>query len=504
VPLFQEIRALTRVQRNTFSACFLGWTLDAFDFFLLTFCLKAIAADFHVGVKQVAEAIFWTLVMRPVGAFLFGAMAERYGRRPTLMLNVVAFSVFELASAFAPTLHSFLVCRALFGVAMGGEWGVGAALALETLPARGRGFFSGLLQEGYVVGSLLAAAVFGLLFPHLHGTGMMTNWRVMFMVGALPALLAFYLRFNVKESPTWIASHDRRRLAEKLRTDWAQIAAIFKIRLANLPIFLFLVVLMFAFPSFWRVMFMVLGLPAVLVSYLRFKVKESPSGLASLDRSLLAANVRKDLVRITAIFKTSIGYLPSFLFLVVLMTAFTSFSHGTQDLYPTFLLDRGLSDGHVGLVAAIANIGAFVGGICCGALSERLGRRKTILLAALFAIPMVPLWAWSHSMAALAAGGFLMQFMVQGAWGIIPAHLNELAPGPVRAIFPGVAYQLGNLLSSRNAVFQAAYAARHNSGALNVTLSGTVVIVAIVVATVAALGPEAKGSDLAAPGAKPE
>ncbi len=422
--LFSEIRALTRVQRNTFSACFLGWTLDAFDFFLLTFCLKAIAADFHVGVKQVAEAIFWTLVMRPVGALLFGAMAERYGRRPTLMLNVVAFSVFELASAFAPTLHIFLVCRALFGVAMGGVWGVGAALAMETLPARGRGFFSGLLQEGYVVGNLLAAALFGLLFPRLHGSGMMTNWRVMFMVGALPALLAFYMQFKVKESPVWLASRDRRRQA---------------------PIIAF------------------------------------------------------DFARLQHIVKLTLRYLPSFLFLVVLMTAFTSFSHGTQDLYPTFLLDRGLSDGHVGLVAAIANIGAFVGGICCGALSENFGRRKTILFAALLAIPMVPLWAWSHSMAMLAVGGFLMQFMVQGAWGIIPAHLNELAPGPVRAIFPGVAYQLGNLLSSRNAVFQAAYATRHNDGALNVSLSGTVVIVAIVVATVAALGPEAKGSDLAEP-----
>ena len=427
MPLFHEIRALTRVQRNTFSACFLGWTLDSFDFFLLTFCLKAIAADFHVGVKQVAEAIFWTLVMRPVGALLFGAMAERVGRRPTLMLNVVAFSIFELASAFAPTLHSFLVCRALFGIAMGGVWGVGAALALETLPARGRGFFSGLLQEGYVVGNLLAAALFGLLFAHLHGSGMMTNWRVMFMVGALPALLAFYLQFKVEESPVWLASRDRRRLAPAISFNFAHIDAIIE---------------------------------------------------------------------------TSLGYLPSFLFLVVLMTAFTSFSHGTQDLYPTFLLDRGLSDGQVGLVAAIANIGAFVGGICCGALSEKLGRRKTILLAALFAIPMVPLWAWSHSMAMLALGGFLMQFMVQGAWGIIPAHLNELAPSPVRAVFPGVAYQLGNLLSSRNAVFQAAYASRHDGGTLNVALSGTVVIVAIVVATVAALGPEAKGSDLALPKAQ--
>lgn len=421
MPLFRELRALTRVQRNTFSACFLGWTLDAFDFFLLTFCLKAIAATFQVSVKEVAEAVFWTLVMRPLGAFLFGAMAERYGRRPTLMLNVIAFSVFELASAFAPTLHSFLVCRALFGIAMGGVWGVGAALALETLPAKGRGFFSGLLQEGYVVGNLLAAALFGLLFSHLHGHGMMTNWRVMFMIGTLPALLAFYLRFNVEESPAWLKIRDQRILIAK-------------------------------------------------------------SGFS--------------IARLEAIVRTYLGYLPTFLFLVVLMSAFTSFSHGTQDLFPTFLLDHGLSNGLVGLIAAIGNIGALAGGVCCGTISEKFGRKKTIICAALLAIPMVPLWAWSHSAVMLAAGGFLMQFMVQGAWGIIPAHLNELSPGPVRALLPGFAYQLGNLISSRNAVFQEGFAMRHNSGSLNVALSGTVVIVAIVVASITALGPEAKGANL--------
>jgi SHS family lactate transporter-like MFS transporter len=334
------------------------------------------------------------------------------------MVNVIAFSIFELASAFAPTLHSFLVCRALFGIAMGGVWGVGAALALETLPAEGRGFFSGLLQEGYVIGNLLAAAVFGLIFPHLHGTGMMTNWRVMFMIGALPALLAFYLRFNVEESPAWLASHQPSDVAG-----------------------------------------------------------EAPKR-PSLDWKIL------------------MGYLPTFLFVIVLMAAFTSFSHGTQDLYPTFLLDHGLSDGQVGLIAAIANIGALIGGVCCGTLSEKFGRRKTIVLAALLAIPMIPLWAWSHSAVMLAVGGFLMQFMVQGAWGTIPAHLNELSPGPVRAILPGLAYQLGNLLSSRNAVFQEAFAIHRNSGSLKVALSGTVVIVAIVVAGVTALGPEDKGADL--------
>src|ERR1035441_1565114 len=164
MPFLGKFRALTRVQRNTFSACFLGWTLDAFDFFLLTFCLTAIAVTFHTGRKQAEEAIFWTLAMRPVGAFLFGSMAEKYGRRPTLIVNVIAFSAFELASALAPTLSSFLVCRALFGVAMGGVWGVGAALVLETLPAEGRGFFSGLLQEGYVCGNLLAALLFASLW----------------------------------------------------------------------------------------------------------------------------------------------------------------------------------------------------------------------------------------------------------------------------------------------------------------------------------------------------
>jgi SHS family lactate transporter-like MFS transporter len=409
-----HFRSLNSIQRNTFAACFLGWALDAFDFFLLTFCLKAIAVSFQVGVEQVTEALFWTLVMRPVGAFLFGTLAEKFGRRSTLMVNVIAFSFFELASAFAPSLHAFLVCRALFGIAMGGVWGVGAALALETLPSEGRGFFSGLLQQGYVVGNLLAAALFGLLFPHLHGAGMLTNWRVMFMVGALPALLVFYLRFSVKESPAWLAEQQ-----------------------------------------------------------------------ASITQS-----------KPTLTLAILVGYLPIFLFLIVLMAAFNSFSHGTQDLYPTFLIEHGLSTGQVGLVAAISNLGALLGGMSCGALSESFGRKRTIVMAALLAIPMVPLWAWSHTAVTLAMGGFLMQFVVQGAWGIIPAHLNELAPGPVRAVLPGLAYQLGNLISSRNSVFQKAYANHHNGGQLNVALSGTVVIVALVVATVTTLGPEAKGADL--------
>ena len=408
---------LTPAQRNTFAACFLGWSLDAFDFFLLTLCLHAVADTFHVGLKQVTESIFWTLAMRPLGALLFGSMAERYGRRPTLMVNVVAFSIFELASAFAPSFGLFLFFRALFGVAMGGEWGVGAALALEVLPSERRGFFSGLLQEGYVVGNLLAAALFGLLYPHLHGTGWATPWRVLFMIGALPALLAFYLRFRVNESPAWLEAKASRIAGREQKQERARVP--------------------------W------------------------------------------------------VRYLPTFGFLILLMTAFTAFSHGTQDLYPSFLdRDHGLRAAGIGTLVAISNFGALAGGICCGTFSERWGRRRTIIAASLLAIPMTPLWAWSHSAWMLAIGGFLMQFMVQGAWGVIPAHLNELAPGAVRATFPGLAYQLGNLLSSRNGVFQAAIAGSFFGGALRPVLGATVLVVALLVAGLTAIGREAKGAVL--------
>ncbi len=393
-------------------ACFLGWTLDAFDFFVLTYCISAIAADFRVGVEEVTEALFWTLVMRPVGALLFGVLAEKIGRRPTLMINIVSFCVFEVASGFAPTLGWLLVSRALFGIAMGGEWGVGAALAFETLPEKGRGFFSGLLQEGYVVGNLLAALVYGVVFPHLHGTGMLTNWRVMFFIGALPSLLVFYIRSGVDESPVWQA------------------------------------------------------------------------GQAQTIRPRLG---RADIAK----------YLGSFLLLVVMMFAFTSFSHGSQDLYPTFLQKgKHFAPGKVGTIAVIANIGGLLGGITFGTWSERIGRRKGIIIAALLSIPMIPLWAFTHWLPLVAVGGFLMQFMVQGAWGIIPAHLNELSPAAMRATFPGFAYQLGNLLSSRNAKFQTVIARRNFGGSLQMVMAGTIAAVALLVALLAYLGKDAKGRQM--------
>src|SRR5215467_1518214 len=202
--IISRFRQLTAVQRNTFIACFLGWSLDAFDFFILVFCLNALSSQFHVSVSEVSKGIFLTLAMRPIGAFVFGMLADRFGRRPTLMADIIAYSVFELASAFAPTLTIFLITRALFGIAMGGEWGVGAALTFETIPAEGRGFFSGLLQEGYVVGYLLAAVVYRTLFP-------IVGWRGMFVMGALPAFLVIYIRTKVNESPAWLQGHAARQ-----------------------------------------------------------------------------------------------------------------------------------------------------------------------------------------------------------------------------------------------------------------------------------------------------
>jgi SHS family lactate transporter-like MFS transporter len=415
-PLFHEtyrkrmefishFRRLTPVQRNTFIACFLGWSLDAFDFFILILCVNALATQFQTKVSAITEAIFWTLAMRPVGAFLFGLMADRFGRRITLMIDIIAYSVFELASAFAPSLKVFLLMRAFFGIAMGGEWGVGAALTFETLPAEGRGFFSGVLQEGYVVGYLLAALAYRTLFP-------MIGWRGMFVLGALPAFLVIYIRTKVQESPAWlqgqVARESRDRQGEGI--------------LSHVGIFVFLIVLMFAL---------------------------------------------------------------------------NSFSHGTQDLYPTFL-ERNLkfTPQTTGLIVIIYNVGALLGGILFGTWSEKIGRRRAIVIAALLAIPVIPLWAYSHTVPMLALGGFLMQFMVQGAWGVIPAHLNELSPPAVRGTLPGFAYQIGNLFSSRNSVIQAKLAESRYGGRFPPVLAWTVLLTAVLVALVAGRGTERSGANL--------
>ena len=412
-------RSLSSRQRHAFYACFLGWSLDAFDYFILVFCVSAVAADFRVARSEVVEALALTLAFRPVGAFLFGVMADRFGRRPTLMFNIASYSLLELACAFASSMHTLLILRALFGIAMGGEWGVGAALAFETLPKENRGFFSGLLQEGYAVGYLFAAAAYALLFPwfsHFSWYGHSFGWRGMFLVGAAPALLVFYIGGKVEESPAW---------------------------------------------------------------------KE--------DRTLEAKTLPGMGLR-RGVFQ----YAGTFLFLILLMTGFNAFSHGTQDLYPTFLQkDHGFSAQLTGAIAIVYNIGALAGGMLFGTLSERIGRRKAIILAALLALPMIPMYALEHSAMTLAAGAFLMQFMVQGAWGVVPAWLSELSPGPVRATFPGLAYQLGNLLASQNNEIQSKAVERFHVG-YGPVLAVTVVIVGCYLAVVAAFGRESRGADLTA------
>ncbi len=387
----------TSEQRHVVAASFLGWTLDAFDFFLLVFVLKDIAQEFNTDITDVTFAILLTLALRPVGAYLFGRAADRWGRRPVLMANVLLFSIVEFASGFSPNLTVLLVLRAIFGIAMGGEWGVGASLTMESIPPHARGFVSGLLQSGYPTGYFLASIVYGLLFQYI-------GWRGMFMIGVIPALLVFYIRRSVPESPSWTPT-----------TASSSTMAILK--------------------SHWR-----LGIYAVL-----------------------------------------------------LMTAFNFFSHGTQDLYPTFLeVQHRFSPHEVGLIAVVYNIGAIIGGIAFGSLSERFGRRRIIIIASLLSLAVLPLWAFASSAIWLAVGAFLMQVMVQGAWGVIPVHLNELSPDDARGTFPGFVYQLGNLIASVNATLQAGIAV-HFGGNYALALATVAGTVAVAIVVLTAVGIEAKG-----------
>jgi SHS family lactate transporter-like MFS transporter len=398
-------RMLTRPQLHAYLAALGGWSLDALDFFVFVFSLTAISSEFHTTVKAVSEGIFLTLAFRPVGALVFGWLAEKYGRRPVLMFNVVTYSAVQLATAFAPDLATLLVLRAVFGFAMGGEWGVGAALAFETLPPKGRGFFSGLLQEGYVVGYLLASLMFWLLSAYV-------GWRGMFIISSASALLVVYVRYGVRESPAWIAGQAPHRASAA---------------------------------ELWR---------------------------AVTD------------------------FFPTLCYLVLLMAFFNAFSHGSQDLYPTFLQKQhGFPISLSGRITFIMNIGALLGGMCFGALSERIGRRRAIVLAAGLSLPMIPLWAFAQTAVLLAIGAFLMQFMVQGAWGIVPAHLNELSPSSVRAMLPAFAYQLGNLAASWMAPFQTGIAEAHGNDYAHI-LSLTMAVVAVALILVTWFGREAHAAEL--------
>ena len=398
-----DLRELNHEQRHTVLASFLGWTLDAFDFFLLTFAVSAIAADFKVGREQVFVAVTFTLAARPLGAFLFGRLAERFGRRPILKLDIVLFSAFEFATAFSPNLAALIVLRFLFGFAMGGEWGIGASLALESIPAKARGVVSGLLQEGYAVGGLLAGLVFALFFDHI-------GWRGLFMIGALPALLVIYVRAKVPESTVW----------------------------------------------------------------------ETARRAPPQERHVLTA------MR---------GFWGRAMYLVLLMTLFNCFSHGSQDVFPTFLkVQRGLDAHQTGIVTTIMACGAVAGGVFFGALSSRIGRRKGIVIAALLSLLMIYPWAYSSTVATLALGAFLMQFMVQGAWGIVPVHLNELSPNAVRAMLPGLVYQTGNFISSLTPTLLSRWAEANEHNYAQ-TMGIFIACVAVLLVLVTAFGPEAKDKD---------
>jgi MFS transporter, SHS family, lactate transporter len=399
--VWSELRAMNSAQRNVVVAGFLGWTLDAFDYFVLIFAVKAIAADFNETRDSVALAITLTLAARPFGAFVFGWLADKFGRRPILMLDVLLFSVFELASAFAPSLTVLLILRALFGFAMGGEWGLGSSLTMELIPEKTRGIVSGLLQEGYACGNLLAGLMFWALFDHI-------GWRGMFVVGFVPALLVLYIRAKVPESPVW----------------------------------------------------------------------ENTKKLAPEKRSVLGAMK---------------GLWGRALFMILLMALFNFFSHGTQDLYPSFLqVEKGFDTGMTGLLGTIGPIGAICGGLFFGALSERIGRRRAIIISALLVLPVLKLWAFSDSALLLGIGAFSVQFMVQGAWGVVPVHLNELSPDVVRATLPGLTYQIGNLISSLTPWFLTLLAEQHGKQ-YGLVMSIFIAGVAVTLALVTWLGPEAKG-----------
>lgn len=387
----------TKAARHAVAASYLGWTLDAFDFFILTFVLPDVAQQFGVSIPAVAFSVTLTLFFRPVGAFIFGRLADHYGRRHVFAINIACYSVFAFLTAFSPSLTGFLVIRSLFGVAMGGIWGVGASLAMESIKPGHRGFVSGLMQTGYPTGSLLAAGAYGLFYSVI-------GWRGLFMLGLAPAVILIpYIETCVSESPGWaMARSGAKGVMEILSEHW---------KLA--------------------------------------------------------------------------------IYGVILMTAFTFFSHGTQDFYPVFLQKQHDFDkSTVSTLASIGSVGAIIGGVVFGSIGQKIGRRRAIITSALISLPMVGLWMFSSTIVMLAIGVFLMQFFVQGAWGSVPAQLNELAPPAVRGAFAGTVYQLGNCISSTNATIEPLLA-EHASW--SVSLATVAVCAALCISVVVWLGPEAQG-----------
>jgi len=375
---------------GAFVAGLSGWTLDAFDFFLVVLSLTAIGREFGQDVKHMTLALTATLALRPVGAFFFGGIADRFGRRLPMMVNLCLFAVVELATGFAHGFVQFLVVRAVFGVVMGGQWGVGVSLAMEKVPARYRGVLSGLLQQGYAIGFLLAAGAYFWIEPKY-------GWRALFYLGSVPALAAAgFVAWKVRESEVWRQNHQ--------------------------------------------------------------------SSFAGLGRALA-------------------GHWKLFLYFTVFMMAMHMSSHGTQDLYPTFLeKDWGIAGRQKAALTAVSMLGAILGGLSIGWISDRIGRRWAMIGALLGAIAVIPLWAFAHTLPLLVLGAVLMQFCVQGAWGVVPAHVAELSPDSVRGTLPGLGNQVGVLLSSVVVYLEAALA-RGRSYAVAMSMTAGVVFCLAVVMT---------------------
>ncbi|SDT44803.1 MFS transporter [Microlunatus soli] len=399
-------------QRSAFAASWLGWMLDAFDYFLIVLVYAEIGKDFGVSLERMAFLTTITLIMRPVGAYLFGIWADRVGRRLPLIVDVCFYSVVGFACAFAPNFTVLFILRLLYGIGMGGEWGLGAALTMEKVPRHRRGFFSGILQGGYSCGYLLASLAFLLVHSALG-----LSWRWLFALSILPALISLIIRTRVRESEVW----------ETTRT---------KMNRSN----------------------------------------------TSIRQVFLNPKV-----------------LRRFIYLVLLMAAFNWMSHGTQDIYPTFLKSTehggaGLAATTASWIAVIYNIGAAVGCVIFGSLSDRWGRGRkgTIILGAALTLPIIPIFAFSQTAGWLCLGSALIQATTQGAWGAIPAHLNELSPNAIRGFYPGVTYQLGNLIAAFNLPIQQALSGHVGyPTAMAVTVGGA----AIAVIVLTAFGRQAKAID---------
>lgn len=563
--ILDELKALDRPQRAAFVASLLGWSLDAFDFFTLVFVVSDIAKAFDAKVSTVSLAIALTLMARPVGAFLFGWLADRYGRRPVLMINVLLFAGLAFASGFAPTLPVLIGIRLLFGIAMGGEWGVGSSLAMESIPPKSRGVVSGFLQGGYPFGYLLASLAY-LFIDHI-------GWRGMLMLGAVPALLVMYIRREVPESPAFRSVQAEAAAARAAKPQPGRLAPgerrealqgyMSTLLGAGLPP---AVMALFTGPVRPVLVITAVGLAVQLAVSVAAATRRRPTTSAAVrshQMSMLrtvwlavaaaavgtwvvwsvSGSLKQLGLRMTDVAEggaallsawfllrsvfgmarafagralgetqpgTFFGSLerawPRLVYLALLMTAFNVFSHGTHDLYPTFLkTERGFPPVVITTLTVLGNVGAILGGALFGALSERVGRRPAIAGAALLALPFIPLWAFGATPLLLALGGFVVNMSVQGAWGVVPVHLNELSPAQARSTFPGFTYQIGNLMASGITVLQAGVAEARGGAhpdfgfAQAVTVGG----IALVVAGLAWFGPEAKGVDLVRAGQPP-